>query len=431
MLAPGRYRIRWWDDVGNRRSVVAATPTLVRRRWLEARADMEPAPAAEAAADRRAWRQARGWLTYWAGTGRPEWRGGTRRRHYHYLTAYVLKAGAWRGLALDKVDEDNVRELLAQAATHCGDPLTGASKKHLLSSLSIAFREAERRGLMTDNPCEGFQLGEDTQSRPVAVVQPEDTPLFIGLCRDAKEAGAVPDADALELLLWTGIRSGELRALHWDAWLRHWADLRRDDERVRVGIRQLTVEASMSSCLASYRARRDRNETKPTACTVRGLPKGGKPRTLRLNEQAASILSVRWQAARPNAGEPIFPAARGGYMTAVGLSQTLKQLREYEESVWPNSTTRIVPKTVHSLRHSATVRLLQSGKVTTIAQALGHRDGGRLILERYGRHEVPDDLVALADADKDVVDEAWVRIKSESIRKRPWPLIVDDSGDLV
>jgi len=404
------YRIRWTDDDGNRRAVTAHSEAEVRRRWLEMR--QRPAKEEEQTGNRKDWETVRGWLTYWHKTGAETWRGSTRRRHQYVLNAYILRDETmWAGVKTNELDRHHLRQLLAQAKRKDGDPLAPLSKRHLIAAVSRAMTEAVALGLALKNPCLRYKVGADVKARSYGIVEPRDTLAFheiAGLIDEETGTRRFELGDFFSFCLDTGIRGGEARALVFNNWMRlpKGAPFDLDNEAdPQRAYREMTVEASLSICSPDYVPTAD--ERKITSTVLRGKTKSGKNRGILLSDRAVQIVRMRWREAlgrwRPNHpgrrvpepadpifDTPIFPSPRGGFLTAPATTQALAEMRRFEDQFIRKSgwlERRIVPPRVHSLRGSAATRLLQLPGLSPsdIAYALGHQDGGKLLLATYGK----------------------------------------------
>lgn len=392
------YRIRWYDGAGKRREATGATEAIARSRWLEAR-DRLGSPA-KVAVDRSAWKNARGWLTHWVyAEPHPEWRGSTYRRHYYYLTAYILnRPQVWRGVQTADLDRDHITEVISRPRSKSEAQLSQSGKRNLVASISAALTAAVARKLLDRNPCTRYVVKSEKPTRDERIVEPRYTTAFVNLAMVIDPATGqrrFPLGDVLAFLLLTGARQGEIRAARWHQWgfTPPWRGERpgeTDEEELERRQRELVVDASLSSCRKDYQP--GASEEKVTDCVVRGATKSGKPRTLLLNDAARDILINRWKKVQMENGRfpsdsPIFPAPKGGFLGARALSETLRAIQAHESTLYSEGTTvRVAPSHVHSLRKSAATRLIQhGGAIPSVAATLGHQDGGRLLFEVYSK----------------------------------------------
>lgn len=105
--------------------------------------------------------------------------------------------------------------------------------------------------------------------------------------------------------------------------------------------------------------------------TLRLLGKGRKERTLPLWKSTAKNLG-KWIEGNHLAEDgPLFPNARGTYITRSGIEKRLKKAVQTACDKCPSLTTKRVSP--HTLRHTTAMHLLQSGvDITLIAMWLGH-----------------------------------------------------------
>lgn len=99
--------------------------------------------------------------------------------------------------------------------------------------------------------------------------------------------------------------------------------------------------------------------------------KGRKQREVPLWTSTARELRAWFQELAVRQGDVAFPNARGGHLSADGVSYILHQAVDTARATCPSlATKRITP---HVLRHSTAVHLLQSGvDISVIALWLGH-----------------------------------------------------------
>jgi len=227
-----------------------------------------------------------------------------------------------------------------------------------------------------------------------------------------------PYGDALALLLLTGLRVGELRALRFSG--------------VDYSKRVIKVRATLSPAPKGYRLRADRDEQWVTPSIVRGLPKSkASIRDVPLSQLALAILEDRrrqgvelrkakWEPAlppsypgeivaevedletitTPDHWQPVFTAPRGGYITDVHyLSDTLRAVfRDLFSS--PDGFEIAEGFHVHDLRGSFASRLIsQKISITAVATLLGH-SSSQLLYSTYGHGTEPEILEAISGDDR-------------------------------
>jgi integrase/recombinase XerD len=113
-----------------------------------------------------------------------------------------------------------------------------------------------------------------------------------------------------------------------------------------------------------------------TGAHVNCQGKGRKQRITPLTAVTVAVLRV-WLAERAGASEdPLFPTTRGGRLSRDGLERRLAKYVDLAAGRCPSLHQKKV--TLHTLRHTAAMQLLQAGVDTTvIALWLGHYVGRR------------------------------------------------------
>ncbi|HEY6921971.1 MAG TPA: tyrosine-type recombinase/integrase [Steroidobacteraceae bacterium] len=122
---------------------------------------------------------------------------------------------------------------------------------------------------------------------------------------------------------------------------------------------------------AELRSLRCRDVDLGVGAHVRCTGKGRKTRCTPLRRDVADVLKA-WLAERRVAPEdPVFPSARGGFMSADALQELVARHTEAARVSCPSLRGRAI--TPHTLRHSAAMALLRRGvDLTVIALWLGH-----------------------------------------------------------
>lgn len=108
-----------------------------------------------------------------------------------------------------------------------------------------------------------------------------------------------------------------------------------------------------------------------TGAHIRVTGKGRKERCIPLTKQTVAVLKSWEFSSVRNPGDPVFPNARGGQLSADGLQYILaKHVATAEKSCSSLSGKSVTP---HTLRHTMAMELLQSGvDRAMIALWLGH-----------------------------------------------------------
>lgn len=134
---------------------------------------------------------------------------------------------------------------------------------------------------------------------------------------------------------------------------------------------------------------------------VRCVGKGRKVRCTPLRPDVAAVLQA-WLSRQPGApGDPVFPSARGGRLSADALQRLVTRHTATARQTCPSLHAKTV--TPHTLRHAAAMALLQRGvDLTVIALWLGHEStvtteiylhADMRLKERALAHATPSGLV--------------------------------------
>jgi integrase/recombinase XerD len=124
---------------------------------------------------------------------------------------------------------------------------------------------------------------------------------------------------------------------------------------------------------AELRSLRRRDVGLGAGAHVRCLGKGRKERRTPLRRDVAAVLEAWLLEGRQDADaqDPVFPSARGGFMSADALQRLVARHVARAASACPTLPGRTI--TPHTLRHTAAMDLLRRGvDVTVIALWLGH-----------------------------------------------------------
>lgn len=198
------------------------------------------------------------------------------------------------------------------------------------------YADAMNVGLVERNPFENLRL--PTAQRKAQITAPS-LEQIAGLCKATTVLGGYgPEFKALvQFAAWSGLRTGELQALQWD-------DL--SEKLIRV-----------------QRARkRDGSH---------GLPKNGKARLVPFLPPARVLDDV---PRRPDAY--VFHSPRGKELDQGSMFYAWREVR---------ATAGLRTIRFHDLRHFTATQLLEMGlSHFDVSVMLGHNDGGRLVMERYG-----------------------------------------------
>lgn len=158
------------------------------------------------------------------------------------------------------------------------------------------------------------------------------------------------------------------------------------------------------------------NITLSTGANVHTIGKGRKERRTPLVPTTKNVLKV-WLAERAGApGDPLFPTTTGKHPSRDAIERRLAQAVARAKGICPSMQAKRV--TMHTLRHTAAMRLLLAGNdITVIALWLGHEqisttniylhadmtqkqnaiDRVRPTTTSQGRYQAPDTLLAFLE----------------------------------
>lgn len=205
--------------------------------------------------------------------------------------------------------------------------------------LGTMFEDARDVGLVESNPFAALRLPSQDRARKLTVPTVADLDRLSAACRVLGDY-APEFAGLVEFAAWTAVRQGELFALRWQ-------DIDGDEAHVTRSQRQD----------GTY-----------------GPPKNGEVRTVALLPPALKALEAADGARRPDG--LLWHAVRGGRLTKANHAWPWQKVRAH---------ARLDTMRWHDLRHFAASQLLNLGLSPYDASLhLGHTDGGRLVVERYG-----------------------------------------------
>ena len=208
-----------------------------------------------------------------------------------------------------------------------------------LETLSLMFRYAMRRGIILENPCDGFKRRKEIQ-RQVETLSREQFSELIRELRNSSKAVSSGAADMIEFLAYSGLRIGEARQIRWND----------------VNCRQNTIWVSGGE--TGTKSHRERSITI-------------YPNLRNLLERIGSRNSQRSSDSR------------------------LFEIRSPRKALDLACKRLGFPRfRVHSLRHFFATNAMEEGvNFRTLANWLGHADGGILVSKTYGhlRQEFSDE----------------------------------------
>lgn len=214
--------------------------------------------------------------------------------------------------------------------------------------VATLYQDAYNVGLVTSNPFANLRIGSTEKT---GQVHPPDQAELDKLCAATTVLGGYgPEFRAMIVFAaWTGLRAGELFALRW-------SDVR--DDEVVVS-RALKADGAY------------------------GLPKNGKARSVPFLPPAR-VLDV---VPRRPGDDLVFHAVRGGRLTKANHQWPWGKVKAAVDHA--RIAAGLPALRWHDLRHHCATRLLELGfSHFDVSIQLGHEDGGKLVMERYGHPSV-------------------------------------------
>lgn len=212
--------------------------------------------------------------------------------------------------------------------------------------VGIMYEDARNIGLVESNPFSNLRLPVIEKTSQIIAPTMEEYRSLLAAC--TVTGGYATEFRALiQFAAWSGLRSGEIQALRW----------------------QDIEENYINVCHS-----RDRDGTlKP--------PKNGYPRRIAFLPPAR----VLDQVPRREGSEFVFHNPRGGPLRNGSLFYMWKEVRAAAGIRQSRADEGQRDIRFHDLRHFYAHRLKEKGlDPYTISLQMGHRDGGTLVIERYG-----------------------------------------------
>lgn len=242
------------------------------------------------------------------------------------------KIAAALGMTLEKVFDDVTEN----------KGMTGASVNKLKLNLSAIFTAACRKEIMRRNPCK-LVTPPKVDTAPAAFLDEEQAKALLTACHEQSDFQLEV---IINLFLATGIRAGELTALHWDdldgktgvlfvqhTLVRHNGQFVRQTTKTADSTRRIVLPAYILKLLAEHRERQ--------------------------KEYRASLREL-WK----NPDDIIFTNLQGDYLNGTNLNRKLKDIVK---------AAGLPDIHLHSLRHTHASLLINSDVTArVIADRLGH-----------------------------------------------------------
>ena len=249
-------------------------------------------------------------------------------------------------------------------------PLASSTVARYAGWLVTIFNVAIEDGLIQQNPASHKRSGRPRGAKarrvkPFTIWEEAQALRFVAWAQDRKK----PWALAWELMIHTGIRSGELLALQW-----------RD---VDLAAGAMNIERSLRYNASLPKGKR--YEIGPV--------KGHKPRRIKLGAKGAQVLrKVRAEKGDNvvmlrRANQPVFPSRPGRSATQSGLLSAFWRAQAEYDKEFPDAGLPTI--NVHDLRHTHASVLLAAGvDIKVIQKRLGHASS-QVTLQTY-LHLMPD-----------------------------------------
>ncbi|MCL2054442.1 MAG: site-specific integrase [Oscillospiraceae bacterium] len=267
-------------------------------------------------------------------------------------------------LRLEDIRPAHIKALLRdweENATNAktGTPLSGKTLNNYFRVLSSLFSCAVEDGRLNNNPCKNVAAPKFKQKR-VEYLQDIHVPIFLEMVDNAADDNAVTDFPlAIKILLFSGLRRGELLGLTWSAVDFNkgqidisttslyapdrgiYAETPKTDKSARI----VKLPAELISMLENYRATQKEIAAKY----------GDK-----WNNNAGYIFTQKY-------GEPLHPDTLTGWLRKRLMRHNAK-MKELGE------TDKILPMvSPHDLRHThASLLISENTNIRTISSRLGH-----------------------------------------------------------
>jgi integrase len=341
--ADDRYQRSFRLADGTRKYVYGKTRAEVDRRLEEAKRKAEAGQLVRTDRQRVA-----EYLEYWLSIHKLTIREITETVYASEIRARIVPAlGA---IPLQRLTQTQIQHFVRDLV-NAG--LAPSTVRGIYKILNKALNDAVEWKSIPFNPCQGVKLPREEQEE-VQALDAEEAQMLLDAVRGTNLAGIVP------LALATGLRRGELLALHW-------SDI--DWERGVLRVQRTLV----------YVNGKGYQETEPKTRSSRRSVVVAPFALEALREWRKAQLSVAPQAAVWQDNNLIFPNAKGVHLHPATLNYRFRRLIAKVEHD---------PMRFHALRHSCATLLLRMrvpGKV--VQEILGH-SSIRTTMDKYG-HVLP------------------------------------------
>jgi integrase len=218
--------------------------------------------------------------------------------------------------------------------------------RNISKPIATMYEDARNVGLLETNPFSNLRLPVTEKTQDVHPPSLDEYRQLVAACTVLGGYGAEFRA-IVQFAAWTGVRIGELAALHWD-----------DVDGDFIWIR---------------RARKNDGSI--------GKPKNGRERRIVFLEPAR----VLDQVPRREDSQFVFHSPRGVPLTKNNHHYAWRQVRAASGLVQARQDAGLPGVRFHDLRHFCATQLLELGlSHFDVSVQLGHEDGGALVMSRYG-----------------------------------------------
>lgn len=340
----GLWEARYTAPDGRQRSLYARTEAEVTKKLRAAQHEVDTGAWLEPS------RMTVGeWLEIWLRDYQGHTTGRTVETYKSVIKRHMLPV--FGNIKMAKLSSIHARRMVAEMQR---EGKSATTIRHASGILSAAMKCAIEAGLIKTNPAEGLKLPR-RQKVAFEVVDREHIPAFIAA------AQSTPFPNELVLMLYTGLRAGEVRGLRWEDF---------DPETATLHVQRQLHAVTHNQRFAP--------------------PKDGEERVIQLASEAVEVLKrqrIRQAEQRMAAGADwreddiskglIFRQHKGQPHSEVSIYKAVRTA---------GAAIGIPGLRPHDLRHSYAVAALRSGvDIKTVQHNLGHRNAS-ITLDTYAAY---------------------------------------------
>lgn len=225
----------------------------------------------------------------------------------------------------------------------CGGGLEPSSIHRIRNTLSPVFSAAVRKGILTSNPVANSTPPKD-ETRERAFLDINQCHQLLEIADQFRNAQLTR---AVKVLLLTGMRVGELMALHWD---------NIDFSKALIEIRHTLIRLNGTYKLSTPKTRSSERLISIPQEVIRIL----------VEQREAQAVLRRQAGAAWEETHAVFTGKNGGYMNSAYLNNSFRRLLRKND---------MPPLHIHDLRHANASLLINMGvPIKVISEHLGHLD---------------------------------------------------------